>query len=76
VEYFWRILGILMMHRLIPRHIVYNWLAQDDIDIIDRFLISLENRIARRIGVSELKREIDPLYWIARNKHRFYRSTK
>ena len=76
VEYFWRVLGILMMHGLIPRHIVYNWLAQDDVDIVDRFLISLENRISRRIGVAELKPEIDPLYWVARNKHRFYRTTK
>lgn len=73
VTHFWRSLAALLQHGLLPRHIVYKWLAQDDVDIVERFLIALENRIARKLGIAELNSRTDPLYYLRKVKHKFYK---
>lgn len=76
VSQFYRSLGNFLHYDLLPRKMVYQWWAQDDVDIVERLLIDVENRIARSIGVSELNPESEPLYYIVKNKHRFYKTKK
>lgn len=76
VTQFYRSLGGFLKQRLIPRKMAYQWWAQVDVDIVERLLIPLENRIARILGVSELNQESDPLHYLAAVKHKFYKTVK
>lgn len=73
VTQFWRGLSILMKTSLLPKNAVFKWWAQDDVDIVQRIVIPLENRIADHLEVSRLNRKSEPLYYLVKNTRKFYK---
>ena len=73
VTHFWRGVAILIENNLVPRKAVFNWWAKDDIEIVDKILIPLENKVAEYYQVSIYDPETEPLYYLSSIKHKFSR---
>lgn len=70
---FWRGLAILMIHKLVPTKAVYNFWNQDDIEIIGKVLIPIEDKLAEYLGTGKLNPETEPLYILLKKKGKFYK---
>jgi hypothetical protein len=73
VSQFWRGLSILIKNNLVPRKAVYSWWSQNDVDIVGRILIPLENKLAEYHRVPQLSPKTDPLYFLLKIKNNFYK---
>ena len=76
VSEFYCSLGSFLKYHLLPRRLVYYSWYQDDVEIVERLLIPVENKIARSLGVSELSRQSDPLYYVVSVKNKFQKMAK
>ncbi len=73
VSQFWKGLSILMKNNLIPQKSVYDWWSQDDIEIIEKVIIPIENKLAEHYNVPKVNKKTNPLYHLVKVKHRFYK---
>ena len=73
VTQFWRGLSILIKNNLVPRKAVYSWWAQDDIDIVSKILIPIENKLAEYHKVSQYNPKTEPLYFLLNIKNKFHK---
>jgi len=73
VSQFWKGLAILMKNNLIPRKSVFDWWSQDDIEIIEKVVIPIENRLAEHYNVPKVNKKTNPLYYLVSVKHKFYK---
>ena len=73
VTQFWRGLSILIRNNLVPRKAVYSWWSQNDVDVVGKILIPLENKLAEYHQVPQLNPKTDPLYFLLKIQNKFYK---
>jgi hypothetical protein len=71
-SFFWRQLSFYLKFDLISRKVVFNWFAQDDVEIVEKIIIPIENRLADFYGISRLNPKTDLLYYLSSVKNKFY----
>jgi len=73
VSQFWRGLAILIKNNLVPKKAVFSWWAQDDVEIVSKILIPIENKLAEFHKVPQLNPKTEPLYFLLKIKSKFYK---
>ena len=73
VSQFWRGLSILIKNNLVPKKAVFDWWAQDDVDIVSKILIPIENKLAEYHKVPQLNPNTEPLFFLLRIRNKFYK---
>jgi len=74
VSSFWRGTAILIKYSLVPRNVVLKWWSRDDVEIVNKIIIPIEDRVADYLRVSRLNPKTDPLYYLVSIRHRFYKT--
>ena len=64
---------MIIKNNLVPRKAVYSWWSQDDVDIVGKILIPLENKLAEYHKVPQLNPKTDPLYFLLKIRNKFYK---
>ena len=72
VSHFWITLGTLLKHGMVDKKIVYELWSQDDVGIVEKILIPLENELYDEFYKRKLT-DNHPLYYIRDNKDKFYK---
>ena len=73
VAAFWRGLAVLLRNGLVPKKAVYQWWNQNDVEIIIKILLPLEDRVSEHFHISKLKEGSDPLYYLRDRIGNFYK---
>ena len=71
VSSFWRRLAVLLKNRLIPKRAVFDLWYRDDVDIVCKIIIPIENRLCEHLKIKRLNPKTEPLYYIANLRNRF-----
>jgi hypothetical protein len=69
---FWKGLALLMKYNLVPHKAAYKWWQKDDIDIVPKVILPIENRLVDYLQVSNLDPDTDLLYYLLKIKNNFY----
>ncbi len=72
VTRFWREVAMLLKFNLIPRNVAFRVWYREDVEIVDKVLIPIENRLADYHSLSHVSPKSDLLYYIAGIKDKFY----
>ncbi len=72
VSQFWRGLALLLKNNLLPSKIAYEWWQREDIDIVTKVLLPIEDRLADFLQTSRLNPNSDPLYYLVKVRNNFY----
>lgn len=76
VSQFWRGMAILLKCDLLPKEVVFTFFSQDEVEIVEKIIVPIENKLAGAIGVSTLVEETDPFYFLISIKPNFYKAPK
>lgn len=71
VTSFWRGLAILIQQKLILRKAVYRFWNQDDLEIIEKVLLPIEDELANRLDTGKLIPRTEPLHFLLKMKRKF-----
>jgi hypothetical protein len=72
VTHFWRGMSLYIKSDLVPRKAVFNWWTRDDVEIVNKIIIPIENRLAEHLNISILNPKTDLLYYLSSIKENFY----
>ena len=71
VSSFYRGLAILLKNGLIQKKATFQYWTRDDVDIVVKIIIPIENRLGADLHLSGLNPKTDLLYYIAKLRNRF-----
>jgi hypothetical protein len=70
---FYRGLGMLLRNNLIPKKETYEYWAKTDVEIVDKIIIPIENKLGEELNVTKINKKTDPLCYIVKMKNKFYK---
>jgi hypothetical protein len=71
VSHFWRTMSDLMSKNLVPQKAVYYWWSKDDIDIVKKIIVPIENRLLEARNVPITKKDNAPLDYLLKIQKNF-----